>query len=91
MIGVRAELGGHSLGTFSDEIADALAVGNQLDGLDHGFGIAELEFDAAGIFIGEEALLVAFHRESDGDAAGNGIHGVGIADLVRLADGLRGH
>ena len=63
------------------------AKGNPLDPLQHRLGIPEGEVDPLGVGLGEDALLVALHGETDRHAGGNGIQRIPVAQLVPLGDG----
>ena len=80
------------LGAVCKQAADSLTVGHQPEHRDHGFVIPEIELQAAGIFVGENPLLVQFHGKSDGDASRNRIQAkfvcqpIGRNDRINVLD-----
>ena len=56
---------GSDLSPFSKEVPKALSLPDLFNHLEHGFCIAKLQFDSAGILGRENPFSEAFHRKSN--------------------------
>ena len=68
------------------DVAEALAVGNLQDHRHHRLGVAELEFDTAGVGGVDDAGFPPRHRRRDGHAGADGVQTVLVADLAGVGD-----
>ena len=82
-----ADLLGGALDTVGEDVAEAFAFADFVDHGDHSVGVAPGQVDAVGLFLGEEAVFVAFHGESDGDAGGDAVEDITVDPLRRFGDG----
>jgi hypothetical protein len=97
-VGAPAELGRGALDALAEELADALALADQVDELDDRVRIAPLELDAARHLLGDNAVLVALHGEGDDGARRDRIEHVlreeligerQLLEVVHAAEGAR--
>ena len=80
------------LGSFRQQVADALAGSDQLQQLQHDFGVAETQVQPAGILRREQPLLKALHGKGNGAPNGDGVQTQGVASLAGLGHGVHvGH
>ncbi len=71
---------------FTQLLADTFALADHFDSLVHSLGIAPGQVYSAGILFRQDALLIQFHSEADDVTAGDRIHTIGVAQLVRRGD-----
>ncbi len=68
--------------TFGQNIAKPLTKGNLFDQFDYRFSIAPFQFQAPGILVGQDTLLVKFHGPADHAADLQGIKSVIVDQVV---------
>ena len=86
---IPSELLRSALGSLCQDIPYAFPLGDHLHHLHHGFGVAELELNAARILVRYDTILVAVHGKGDRRPGTDRIQTVGIARLVALRYGLK--
>ena len=88
LVGALADPLGGDLDSISENVAEALSLRQLLEHGDDRPVVAPGHFDAAGVFLGDDSVLVALDRESHARAGGNRVHPEAVADVVRLDDRL---
>ncbi len=71
------------------QVPKTLAVGDPFDRLQHGCTVPEAQFQSAGLFQTDQAVLETFHGEGDGGRSGNGVHDVEVAEFIGLGNHLQ--
>jgi len=87
--GPLADFGGGCPGPVGEPIPDPLAGDHFFDQGHQGFRIPPLQLQTARIFPGKDAIFVAFHRERNRCACGDGIHAGPVEQLVEIKDAVQ--
>src|SRR5690606_22417730 len=84
-----ADLLGGALDAVGQDVAQPFTPRDLVDHGDHGVGVAKGQFDAVCVFLGEDAIFIAFHGKSDGHAGRNAVQHIAIDPLRRFGNGCQ--
>ncbi len=83
-----AQLGRSSLYAVGQKIPDPFTARDLVDHLNQRFAVAPGQLDSAGVLLGDDPVLVAFHRKCYRGPGRNAVHHVAVHPLGCLSDGL---